>query len=140
MPTVRLDHTARFGQPLLVLVSFYGIQQVGVAGELDQIRMGGDRGLAPVDERVVRGEEIGDVAASPVVALIMPHVNEWVAFVSHLEPKPLVQPLSTRVDLKHHERDRDSTRRGLGYDSLHHGRANAAALQLRQDLQIDDVK
>ena len=31
--------------------------------ELDQIRMGGDQGLAPVDERVVRGEEIGDVAA-----------------------------------------------------------------------------
>ena len=63
VPTVRLDHAACFGQPPLVLVGFHEIQQVGVAGELDQIRMGGDQGLAPVDERVVRGEEIGDVAA-----------------------------------------------------------------------------
>ncbi len=63
MPTVRLDHAARLGQPLLVLVSVHAVQQVGVAGELDQIRMGGDQGLAPVDERVVRGEEIGDVSA-----------------------------------------------------------------------------
>ncbi len=53
VPTVRLDHAARLGQPLLVLVSLHGIQQVGVAGELDQIRMGGDQGLAPVDERFV---------------------------------------------------------------------------------------
>ncbi len=30
---------------------------------LDKIRMGGDQGFAPVDERFVRGEEIGDVAA-----------------------------------------------------------------------------
>ncbi len=30
---------------------------------LDQIRMGGDQGLAPVDERVLRGEEIDDVSA-----------------------------------------------------------------------------
>ncbi len=58
LPTVRLDHAARVGQPLLVLVGFHEIQQVGVAGEFDQIRMGGDQGLAPVDERVVRGEEI----------------------------------------------------------------------------------
>ncbi len=63
MPTLRLDHAARLGQPLLVLVGFHQIQQVGVAGKLDQIRMGGDQGLAPVDERLVRGEEIGDVAA-----------------------------------------------------------------------------
>ncbi len=35
VPTVRLDHVARFGQPLLVLVSLHEIQQVGVAGELD---------------------------------------------------------------------------------------------------------
>ena len=40
VPTVRLDHAARLGQPLLVLVSVHEIQQVGVAGELDQIRMG----------------------------------------------------------------------------------------------------
>ena len=39
------------------------IQQVGVTGELDQIRMGDGQGLAPVDERVVRGEEIDDVSA-----------------------------------------------------------------------------
>ncbi len=39
VPTLRLDHAARFGQPLLGLVSFHGIQQVGVAGELDKIRM-----------------------------------------------------------------------------------------------------
>ena len=44
VPTLRLDHAARLGQPLLVLVSVHGIQQVGVAGELDQIRMGGDQG------------------------------------------------------------------------------------------------
>ncbi len=66
MVTVRLDHAARLGQPLLVFVSFRGCQQVGVAGELDQIRMGDGQGLAPVDERVVRREEIGDVAASLV--------------------------------------------------------------------------
>ncbi len=29
LPTVRLDHAARFGQPLFVLVSFHEIQQVG---------------------------------------------------------------------------------------------------------------
>ncbi len=46
MPTVRLDHAPRFGQPLLVLVSFHAVQQVGFAGELDQSRMGGDQGLA----------------------------------------------------------------------------------------------
>ncbi len=64
MPTVRLDHATRLGQPLLVLISVHGIQQVGFAGELDQIRMGGgDQSLAPVDERFVRGEEIGDVSA-----------------------------------------------------------------------------
>ncbi len=40
VPTLRLDHAARVGQPLLVLVSFHEIQQVGVAGELDQIGMG----------------------------------------------------------------------------------------------------
>ena len=61
--TLRLDHAARLGQLLLVLVGFHEIQQVGVAGKLDQIRMGGDQGLAPVEERFVRGEEIGDVAA-----------------------------------------------------------------------------
>ncbi len=33
LPTLRLDHAARFGQPLLVLVSVHGIQQVGFAGE-----------------------------------------------------------------------------------------------------------
>ncbi len=53
VPPLRLDHAARFGQPLVVLVGFHGIQQVGFAGELDQIRMGGDQGLAPVDERFV---------------------------------------------------------------------------------------
>ncbi len=58
MPTVRLDHASRLGQPLLVLVCLHEIQQVGFAGELDQIRMCGDQGLAPVDERFVRGEEI----------------------------------------------------------------------------------
>ena len=63
MPTVYLDHAARLGQPLLVLVSLHGIQHVGVAGELDQIRMGSDQGLAPVDERVARSEEIGDVSS-----------------------------------------------------------------------------
>ncbi len=56
MPTVRLDHAAGFGQPLLVLVRVHAVQQVGVAGELDQICMGGGQGLAPVDERLVRGE------------------------------------------------------------------------------------
>ena len=45
MPTVRLDHAARLGQPLLVLVGFHEIQQVGVTGELDQIRMGDGQGL-----------------------------------------------------------------------------------------------
>ena len=50
LPTVRLDHAARFGQPLLVLVSVHEIQQVGFAGELNQIRMGGDQRLAPVDD------------------------------------------------------------------------------------------
>ena len=35
---------------------FHGIQQVSFAGELDQIGMGGDQGLAPVDEHFVRGE------------------------------------------------------------------------------------
>ena len=55
VPTLRLDHAARLGQPLLVLVSLHEIQQVGFAGEFDQIRMGGDQGLAPVDERFVRG-------------------------------------------------------------------------------------
>ncbi len=49
VPTLRLDHAAYVGQPLLVLVSVHAVQQVGVAGELDQIRMGGDQGLAPVD-------------------------------------------------------------------------------------------
>ena len=63
MLTLRLDHAARVGEPLLVLVGFHRIQQIGFAGEFDQIRMGGDQGLAPVDERVVRGEEIGDVSA-----------------------------------------------------------------------------
>ncbi len=63
VPPLRLDHAARVGQPLRVLVGVHEIQQVGVAGELNQIRMGGDQGLAPVDERVVRGEEIGDVSA-----------------------------------------------------------------------------
>ena len=58
---MRLDHAARLGQPLLVLVSVHGIQQVGVAGELDKIRMCGDQGLAPVDERVVCGEESASV-------------------------------------------------------------------------------
>ena len=43
LPTVRLDHAARFGQPLLVLVSFHGIQQAGFAGELYKIRMCGDQ-------------------------------------------------------------------------------------------------
>ena len=43
VPPLRLDHAARFGQPLLVLVSFHESQQVDVAGELDQIRMGGDQ-------------------------------------------------------------------------------------------------
>ena len=37
VPTVRLDHVARFGQPLLVLVSVHAVQQVGVASERDQI-------------------------------------------------------------------------------------------------------
>ncbi len=59
VPTLRLDHAARFGQPLLVLVRVHEIQQVGFAGELDQIRMCGDQGLAPVDERFVRGASIG---------------------------------------------------------------------------------
>ncbi len=63
VPTLRLDHAARVGQPLLVLVGFHEIQQVGVAGKLDQIGMGGAQGLAPVDKRFVRGEEIGDVSA-----------------------------------------------------------------------------
>ncbi len=63
MATLRLDHAARVGQPLLVLVGVHEIQQVGFAGELDQIRMGDGQGLAPVDERVVRGEEIDDVSA-----------------------------------------------------------------------------
>ncbi len=40
LPTVRLDHAPRFGQPLLVLVSVHAVQQVGVAGEFDRIRMG----------------------------------------------------------------------------------------------------
>ncbi len=57
--TLRLDHAARVGQPLLVLVGFHEIQHIGFAGELDQIRMGGDQGLAPVDERVLRGASIG---------------------------------------------------------------------------------
>ena len=48
LPTVRFDHAARLRQPLLVLVSVHTVQQVSVAGELDQIRMGGDQGLAPV--------------------------------------------------------------------------------------------
>ena len=39
VPTLRLDHAARVGQPLLVLVGFLEIQQVGFAGGLDQIRM-----------------------------------------------------------------------------------------------------
>ena len=56
LPTLRLNHAARLSQPVLVLVSIYAVQQVGVAGEFDQIRMGGDQGLAPVDERFVRGE------------------------------------------------------------------------------------
>ena len=47
VPPLRLDHAARLGQPLLVLVSVHEIQQVGVAGELDQIRMGDGQGLAP---------------------------------------------------------------------------------------------
>ena len=47
LPTSRLDHAARFGQPLLVLVSVHAVQQVGFAGKLDKIRMGGDQGLAP---------------------------------------------------------------------------------------------
>ena len=34
MPTLRLDHAARLGQPLLVPVGFHEIQQVGFAGEL----------------------------------------------------------------------------------------------------------
>ena len=34
VPTLRLDHAARVGQPLLVLVGVHGIQQVGFAGEL----------------------------------------------------------------------------------------------------------
>ena len=46
VPTVRLDHAARVGQLLLVLVSVHAVQQVGVAGQLDQICMGGDQGLA----------------------------------------------------------------------------------------------
>ena len=49
MPRVRLDHAACLGQPLLVLVSVHAVQQVGVVGELDQIRMGGDQRLAPMD-------------------------------------------------------------------------------------------
>lgn len=53
VPTVRLDHSSGFGQPLLVLVGFHAVQQVGVAGELDQIRMGGAQHLAPVDEHFV---------------------------------------------------------------------------------------
>ncbi len=57
-----LDHAARLGQPLLVLVGFHDIQQVGFAGELAKIRMCGDQGLAPADQRLVRGEEIDDVA------------------------------------------------------------------------------
>ena len=36
LPTVRLDHAARLGQPLLVLVSVHAVQQVGVAGEFDE--------------------------------------------------------------------------------------------------------
>ena len=40
MPTLRLDHATRLGQPLLVLVRFHEIQQVGVAGELDKIPHG----------------------------------------------------------------------------------------------------
>ena len=63
MPTVRLDHAACLGQLLLVLAGFHEIQQVGVAGQLHKIRMGGDQGLAPVDERFVRGEEIDDVSS-----------------------------------------------------------------------------
>ena len=47
VPPLRLDHAARVGQPLLVLVSLHEIQQVGVTGELNQIRMGGDQGFAP---------------------------------------------------------------------------------------------
>ena len=34
VPTLRLDHAARLGQPLLVPVGFHEIQQVGFAGEL----------------------------------------------------------------------------------------------------------
>ena len=47
VPTLRLDHATRLGQPLLVLVRFHEIQQVGVAGELDKIRMGDGQSLAP---------------------------------------------------------------------------------------------
>ena len=32
VPTLRLDHAARLGQPLLVLVGFHEIQQVGFVG------------------------------------------------------------------------------------------------------------
>ena len=59
MPPLRLDHAACVGQPLLVLVSVHEVQQVGVAGELDQIRMGGDQGLAPVEEREEPGYSSG---------------------------------------------------------------------------------